>query len=278
MDKKILAFVYDGKKFLILRNNPKDSAHGGDYWFTVTGSVEADESLEDAVKREVEEETNLNISEIFDLKWGSIYSWGGEDHSENNFLAFVKKGKVILNEEHIDFEWLGLDDFVGKINWSLDKEELKKVLEKALRKELFFNKEKIDDFRKRTLKKNSKNTTWQGVLLEESLEDKSLMDLVSIKGTSASKLEEENRTMTFHKVEVQDSDKQVYLDRAMHVIKPAFYTHLCRNGEMYVVFRGAMFNFRKGDPELKRAREYGKSIGIIEAQMPFERLVDHPFD
>ena len=149
MNKKILAFVCDGEKFLILRNNSEDPSHGGDYWFTVTGSVEANESLEDAVKREVEEETNLNISEIFDLKWGSIYSWGGEDHSENNFLAFVKKGKVILNEEHIDFEWLGLDDFIEKINWDSDKNVLKKVLEKALKGEILFKKEKIDDFRKK---------------------------------------------------------------------------------------------------------------------------------
>lgn len=119
---------------------------------------------------------------------------------------------------------------------------------------------------------------WQGVLLEESLEDKSLMDMAKIIGTSVSKLERENRTMTFHKVEVEDSDKDKYLDMAMHSLKPAFYTHLCKNGEMYVVFRGKIFNFRKGDPELKRAKEYGQSIGIIPEQMPFEHLIDHPFD
>jgi len=47
---------------------------------------------------------------------------------------------------------------------------------------------------------------------------------------------------------------------------------------MYAVFKGAIFNFRKGEPELKRAREYGKSIGIIPEQMPFEHLIEHPFD
>lgn len=119
---------------------------------------------------------------------------------------------------------------------------------------------------------------WQGVLLEESLEDKSLMKLARIVGTSVSRLEKEERVMTFHKVEVHDGSQQDYLDRAMHVIKPAFYTHLCRGGEMYVVFRGAMFNFRKGDPQLNRAREYGISMGIIPEQMPFEHLIDHPFD
>ncbi|HOF44523.1 MAG TPA: NUDIX domain-containing protein [Candidatus Pacearchaeota archaeon] len=149
MNKKILAFVCDGKKFLLLRNNPKDPSHGGDYWFTVTGSVEADESIENAVRREVKEETNLNVSEILGLKWGSVYSWGGKDYSENNFLVFVKKEKVVLNEEHVDSEWLNLNDFIKRIKWDLNKEELKKVLKKAVNKELYFKKEKIDDFRKK---------------------------------------------------------------------------------------------------------------------------------
>jgi hypothetical protein len=63
--------------------------------------------------------------------------------------VFIKKGKIILNEEHADFEWLNLDDFVKRINWDLNKNELKNVLQKAIKKELFFKKEKIDDFRKR---------------------------------------------------------------------------------------------------------------------------------
>jgi len=119
---------------------------------------------------------------------------------------------------------------------------------------------------------------WQGVLLEESLEDKGLLGLAKVIGTSTSKLEEEERTMIFHKVEVEDANRDKYLDMAMHAIKPSFYTHLCKDGEMYVVYKGVMFNFRKGDSNLSRAREYGKSLGIIEAQMPFEHLIEHPFD
>jgi 8-oxo-dGTP pyrophosphatase MutT (NUDIX family) len=149
MNKKILAFIYNREKFLLLRNNSEDPTHGGDYWFTVTGSVEGNESIENTVKREIQEETNLKVFEIFDLKWGSIYSWGGEDHSENNFLAFVKKGDIILNEEHVAFEGLNLKEFIEKIRWDLNKEELKNVLQKAIKKELFFKEEKIDDFRKK---------------------------------------------------------------------------------------------------------------------------------
>jgi len=149
MKRKILAFVYDGRRFLTLRNNPTDSAHGGDYWFTVTGSVESRESYLEAVKREIKEETNLDVSGIFDLKWESIYNWGGEEYRERNYLALTKKGRVILSEEHIDFEWLNLKKFVNRISWRLDKNDLESVLKNALQRQLSFKKEKIDDLRKK---------------------------------------------------------------------------------------------------------------------------------
>ena len=68
---------------------------------------------------------------------------------ENNFLVFVNDGEVILNEEYIDSVWLSLDNFIKNINWNLSKDELKKVLQKAIKKELFFKKKKIDDFREK---------------------------------------------------------------------------------------------------------------------------------
>ena len=66
----------------------------------------------------------------------------------NNFFVFVNNGEIILNEEHVDSEWLSLDEFIERIKWEDDKELLKIVLEKAIKRELFFKKEKIDDFRK----------------------------------------------------------------------------------------------------------------------------------
>ena len=81
INNKILSFVTDGERFLLLRNNFEDLSHGGDFWSVVTGSVE-----------------------------------GGEDYSEKNFLAFVDNEDIVLNEEHIDFEWLNLNEFIKKIN------------------------------------------------------------------------------------------------------------------------------------------------------------------
>jgi 8-oxo-dGTP pyrophosphatase MutT (NUDIX family) len=137
MKQKILAFIYSGKKFLALYSEPHPK-HGKGGWFVVTGTVEKKESLEEAVKREVIEETGLDVKEIFDLNWDSVYEWENEICKEHNFLSFAEQEEIILNEEHSNFEWLNLDEFVEKINWDDDKNLLRNVLEKAVKKELYF--------------------------------------------------------------------------------------------------------------------------------------------
>jgi len=148
MNKKILAFIYDGRKFLALRNNSKDPSHGGDFWFSATGSLEKGETEKEAVKREVKEETGLDVLEIFDLNWGSVYFWGGKEHKEKNFIAFVRKKAVKLSVEHAEYEWLTTEEFVKKIKWYLDKKELIEVLKRGTKRQRLFDKEKIEDYRK----------------------------------------------------------------------------------------------------------------------------------
>ena len=149
MKRKILTFVVNDGKLLVLEmtKHPEHAPEGG--WFVVTGGVEENESSKDAVAREVLEETGIDIEEIISLNWGSIYEWLGELCEEQNFIAFVKSGEVILNEEHSKYEWLNLDEFIKKINWDDDKELLRKVLEKALNKEKHFDKMTIKDYRRK---------------------------------------------------------------------------------------------------------------------------------
>lgn len=146
MKRKILSFITDGKKFLALRNHPHPE-HGGDFWFVVTGGVEEGESSKEAVAREIKEETGLNFEKIFPLNWGSVYSWKNEVCEEINFLTFVKKREIVLNEEHIESEWLNMDDFIKRINWEDDKKLLKSVLKKAIKSELYFKEKTIKDYR-----------------------------------------------------------------------------------------------------------------------------------
>ena len=140
MNKKVLAFIFDGKRFLALRNNSKDTSHGGDKWFTVTGSLEGDESFEEGVRREVKEEIGADVVEIFNLNWGSVYKRGEDEFKEMNFIAFVNSDKLALKEEHSKYEWLNLDDFIKKIDWEDNKELLKLVLTKGINREVYFDK------------------------------------------------------------------------------------------------------------------------------------------
>ena len=148
MKRKILTFVVNDGKLLALEmtKHPEHAPEGG--WFVVTGGVEENESYENAVAREILEETGLEAEEIISLNWGSVYEWGDELCKEQNFIAFVKPGKVILNEEHSRYDWLEIDDFVESIKWDDNKRLLKKVLEKALNKEKYFDKITFKDYRR----------------------------------------------------------------------------------------------------------------------------------
>lgn len=135
----------DGR-FLALYSEPHPE-HGKGGWFVVTGGVEKGETYDEAVAREILEETGLITEEIIPLNWGSIYNWGDEICEEHNFISFVNSGDILLNEEHSKYEWLNLDEFINKINWDNNKELLKQVLNKALNKEKHFNEFVLKDYR-----------------------------------------------------------------------------------------------------------------------------------
>jgi|GEM_PF-580447 2-polyprenyl-3-methyl-5-hydroxy-6-metoxy-1,4-benzoquinol methylase len=145
MKKKILTFIIRGEKLLALHSEPHPE-HGEGGWFVVTGGVEGNESLEEGVAREVMEETGLIVKESFFLNWGSVYDWGEEVCEESNFISFVEDGEVVLNEEHSKYEWLSIEDFIKKVRWDDDKNLLRKVLEKGMKKDKYFDKIEIKDY------------------------------------------------------------------------------------------------------------------------------------
>jgi len=117
---------------------------------------------------------------------------------------------------------------------------------------------------------------WKGVILEESLEDKSLLKLVKIVNTHLEKLENEDRVLTFHKIELEDKNIEEFITKAESSIKDAFYLHITKDNELIVIFKNKTF-FCKTLVEMRQAREYGIERGIIQEQMPFERLVMDPW-
>lgn len=128
MYRKILSFIYYKNKFLLLKNK-SSLIHGKSKWFVVTGGCEKYESLKKAVIREIKEETNLKVLNIIPLNEYSIY----EDYKKRKckeymFLSFVLYNKVILNEEHINYKWVDLDNFINLLYWEDNKILLKNKL------------------------------------------------------------------------------------------------------------------------------------------------------
>ncbi len=146
MQQKILTFIVNNKKFLALYSEPHPE-HGKGGWFVVTGGLEKNESHEDAVIREVKEETGLVVTDIFALNCGSIYNWNDDICYEKNFISFVQGNNIILNEEHSKYTWLELNEFISILDWSDDKALLRKILIKALDKEKFFTDFHYKDYR-----------------------------------------------------------------------------------------------------------------------------------
>ncbi len=133
--EKILSFIVNDKnEFLLLKGNENDPQLNKSIWYVVTGSKEDfDKSFEDTVIREIKEETNLDVLDMIDMHWTLEYKSLGCNCTEKVYLSKVNNNTIILNEESVDYEWLTFDDFIKKIDWFYDKEELEKRL-KNIRK------------------------------------------------------------------------------------------------------------------------------------------------
>jgi len=103
-----LIFNVEGKIFLMA--SPKWKGK-----FAVPGGhVEIGETLEQAVRREVKEETNLDVEEVQFVKFQE-FILGKEFHKPMHFLFFdfrctTKGGNVVLNDEGTNFLWITVEE------------------------------------------------------------------------------------------------------------------------------------------------------------------------
>ena len=124
------------------------------------------------------------------------------------------------------------------------------------------------------------NMVWRGVLIEESLEGRSLLDGVVEVGYAESFLEEEENKgmMHFHQFEIPEEKKNWFIEESKKLLKDGWYTHISDGKTLVIIFRHKVFEFSIDDRQtLEAARSYGRSVGIIDDQMPFEHLVKDPF-
>lgn len=145
---KILSFIVNKhNELLLLKGSPNDPQFKKSLWYVVTGSCEnIDRNKEETVKREIKEETNLDVKDIIYLNWILKYNSLGTNCMEYVYISFVEDESIILNEENMDYKWCDIDTFINEIDWFGKKTVLKSVLNKALNSELLFENEQLDEF------------------------------------------------------------------------------------------------------------------------------------
>lgn len=101
-------------------------------WEFPKGGVKENEKEEDAVKREVKEETGLNIKgkiKKFDIHGRYNYpekllgrkGYAGQSYSL--YAVEINKRKITLDEEeHSDYKWLGFEDAIKQLKWKDQKQ------------------------------------------------------------------------------------------------------------------------------------------------------------
>ena len=118
--KNVVAFIYQNDEVLIL-----NWAEDNDYWGLPQGGVDKNESYEEALKREIREETGIidydiikKINNAYKYKWPKHYYHTGYK-GQKQTLFFVKyngsKNDIKLCPyEHKDFKWVKIDSLLNQ--------------------------------------------------------------------------------------------------------------------------------------------------------------------
>jgi len=112
--------VRDGKDVLLLKRS-KNSVIFPEKYDLPGGSVENGETLQEAMLREIEEETGLEV-EVGPILFAFDFQKDGKEKDEIGhgkgvrFIAFHKSGEVKLNDENEHFEWIDINEAIQKLS------------------------------------------------------------------------------------------------------------------------------------------------------------------
>ena len=96
-----LLITYNGSLLLVLRNNDP----GKDLWFTPGGRIYKNETLDEAVKRVLAEETGLQPTNITQISTMS-HHWPEVHTVTTYFRVEVDSDKIKLDKQHRDCRWI----------------------------------------------------------------------------------------------------------------------------------------------------------------------------
>jgi dATP pyrophosphohydrolase len=112
-------------EYLLLKRLPERNG----FWQPVTGGVEEGETLTEALRREIREETGIeNLVRVIE----DIYYFEFSDPNLNKEYVFgveVSSTEVVVldGEEHSEYKWCSIKDALQLLNWKENKEALEKL-------------------------------------------------------------------------------------------------------------------------------------------------------
>jgi len=111
------AFVVDGDKILLLKRRDNDPHNPGS-WDIPGGRIDLSEQLEAALKREIMEETGLNVEISVPFE---AHTFTRDDGQFIIMISYACKlsgqQKIKLSEEHTSFEWVNVDEVASRAHW-----------------------------------------------------------------------------------------------------------------------------------------------------------------
>jgi 8-oxo-dGTP diphosphatase len=121
------AVIIQDNKILCVQRNENKHDYISKKWEFPGGKVEVNEQLEDTIKREIQEELNLNI----DVKSFLIqvnHQYPDFKLKMDTFICEINDGVLELNE-HIDYKWLSINE-LSDLDWAAaDLPVVKKINE-----------------------------------------------------------------------------------------------------------------------------------------------------
>lgn len=116
-----LCYIEQNGSYLLLHRVKKENDINRDKWIGIGGKFEEGESPEDCVRREVREETGL---ELLNLHYSGIVTFRSDGMNETEFMHLFRarefKGTLTECDEGV-LEWISKEDFARRPHWDGDR-------------------------------------------------------------------------------------------------------------------------------------------------------------
>lgn len=123
----------------------------------------------------------------------------------------------------------------------------------------------------------NKSNKFEGVIIEESLENKDILKRIKILKTKIEPVVEKHKTpwlnqWTLHAVEIDGSNADIVADEISKALESehSWYADFKNNKTHYIIFKDKVFKIiRTSKEQYDKAKEYGISLGIPPYQVDF---------